>query len=315
MTGMGPGTRVTFLGDNRLLAAWKPGQNLELWDWKEKRLCAEHSLHDTPTGPHRLAATPDGHILALADAQGNIHLHDCRSFRELKCLSRPPLSAGEGLKQQYGRWLNDLCFSYDGQWLAGLYGDGTLRLWQWTSPSDQHQDIHEVGSDWLAASPVGSVIAVTSNLGFIRVWDLEEQSLRGAAIKAPAGVTCAEFSPDGKVLALAGMDRHIWLVDVEAGVLHRLAGHDLSVTCLAFSPDKRTLASSSKDGTVRLWHVPTRQELFVIHAQGGSVPIQSLAFSPDGKCLVVALGPTVEVWPTEEPFRLVEGLPREKVSR
>jgi WD40 repeat protein len=53
----------------------------------------------------------------------------------------------------------------------------------------------------------------------------------------------------------------------------------------AFSPNGKTLATASWDGTVKLWHVPTRQELLTL--RGSGEVIWSVAFSPDGKTLAV----------------------------
>ena len=49
------------------------------------------------------------------------------------------------------------------------------------------------------------------------------------------------------------------------------------------SPDGRTLATAGWDGVVKLWHVPTGQEMATLEATEGNV--WSVAFSPDGMSL------------------------------
>ena len=64
-----------------------------------------------------------------------------------------------------------------------------------------------------------------------------------------------------------------------------LCGHDNVPCCAAFSPDGRTIASGAADATVRLWDTAARRELHVVRGHAHSV--LSLAFSPDGRPLVV----------------------------
>jgi WD40 repeat protein len=59
----------------------------------------------------------------------------------------------------------------------------------------------------------------------------------------------------------------------------------MTVDALAFSPDGKRLATAA-GLSVRLWHVPTYQELLVLTEPAGGVT--SLAFSPDGKRLAAA---------------------------
>jgi WD40 repeat protein len=68
-----------------------------------------------------------------------------------------------------------------------------------------------------------------------------------------------------------------------------LSGHSDGCTCAVFSPDGRRLASASRDRTVRIWDVPTRQEL-PLRMPGHTTQIWSVAYSKDGKKLASASG-------------------------
>jgi WD40 repeat protein len=67
--------------------------------------------------------------------------------------------------------------------------------------------------------------------------------------------------------------------------------HQGRVTGVAMSPDGKRVASVGYDGTTRLWDVATGQEVRKFVSAQGGVPL-AVAFSPDGKTLVVSIRET-----------------------
>ena len=94
------------------------------------------------------------------------------------------------------------------------------------------------------------------------------------------------FSPDGTRLAVAS-SIGIWIYDTRPGKkvkeLDLLTGHTEMVRFVAFLPDGNRLASASDDMTVRLWEVPTGEQIATFYKHTGRV--FSVAFSPDGNMI------------------------------
>lgn len=150
-------------------------------------------------------------------------------------------------------------------------------------------------------------------------------------------ITSLALSPDGKTLATGGLDRTICLWDLPSGNRREiLRGHRDRITCLCISPDGQTLASGSYDRTLKLWELPTGLAQYTLIGHDEQVqalrftpkghslvsagsrelrhwatrtgqslpwsikplnPVRSLAFSPNGRILVLGgLDGTVEVW-------------------
>jgi WD40 repeat protein len=113
---------------------------------------------------------------------------------------------------------------------------------------------------------------------------------------AVKSVGLAEFSPDGKVLAVGGDSDTVELWGVTTGERHAtLKDNPRSVSALAFSPDGKTLAVGCYKW-VRLWDTATGEAVRTL--KGHTSDVTYLRFLADGKTLFTASPSEAKLWDT-----------------
>lgn len=121
-------------------------------------------------------------------------------------------------------------------------------------------------------------LAVSGSIdGTVRVWDLLAGHARhGWSLRS--GVSTIALGPDG--LVVAGCEEgtlHLWDAVQGSSVASRVA-HGAAITSLAF-PAQTLLATGSRDGTVKLWRLPSLRPLATL----APLPEGWASFAPDGR--------------------------------
>jgi len=209
----------------------------------------------------------------------------------------------------------DLRFSPDGQRIAALVVDGTVRAWDVASGRELGRIVLTPPGDTsiergsIALTPDGGTVAILywrdagAGRGLehtLAVWDVNQRELRFSrvvesipalpiAVQTPgSGVA---FSPDGQQVAFdsANAFRSVVIVDARNGrELAEFLDHPCWNRVLRFSPDGTRLASGGSDGFVAVWQLAPVTGVCEVKFRAHLGEIKAIAYSPDGRQLATS---------------------------
>jgi len=282
---------LSFSPDGKLLATathnWQ-SDSISLWD-RATGKCLRR-IDVGKNSPFTLVFTPDSKILAAQDHQGEIHLWEVESGKELR-----RFKGHVGFLGNYmGRIVLSVGFIFtpDGKALVARGPDKAIHLWELATG----KDLRKLQADPEDLSPLAfsrdGKMLTTYNEKLIRLWDMESGKEKTRLEGHEASVGSPVFSPDGKTLSvlartpgeLRQVTAYVW--DIASAKLLRKWNLIYQANAYCLSPDGATALAGGHYGDVRLFDLAKGKEIRRLSSP--SWPLNAAAFSPDGKTIAAA---------------------------
>ena len=292
-----------FSRDGERVVTYSLDQTARLWDGRDGKLRAVMGGH---TGQIRSAEiSPDGLRLVTASEDATLRLWRVDTGQLIGVLR----GHSEGFS-----WGSSALYSPDGSRLVSGSKDGTVRVWN-VGLAERNGILlgHESYVYDAAFSNDGRQAATVAWDGTARIWNTTTGNPTAILRHETSIVSSLVYSRDGNRLVTGESARAVNLWNDVATAKPQRDPWFASVqfeegSRIALNPANTILATASKDGTVRLWDLTTKQELAPL--VGHDERSLDVAFHPDGKLLAsTGWDGTIRLWDvaTHEPVTVLRG--------
>jgi len=193
-----------------------------------------------------------------------------------------------------GESVRSLAFTPDDTVLAAAGGnteDFAIHVWDVANGEPIGTLGGHTGIVWdLAFSPDGEMLASVSSDGTAQIRDWRNGDIL-KTLNFPGEVASVSFSPDGRRLAVGGVDEAqmqtaaVWIFSVDSWEPLIKIPERLNIGAMAYSPNGRLLVGGGTSRDVQVWRTSDGTSIFTLsHAH----PITDVAISPDSSTAATA---------------------------
>jgi RNA polymerase sigma factor (sigma-70 family) len=247
---------------------------VRLWDTATGKPLVRHPGPEQGIG--RVVFSPDSKQVATASWEGAIHVWEAATGKLLRHWNRHGTLAFTPRSDAL---------------LCGGWTDGTVRVLDLTTGKEARLfSAHAQGIRTLALARDGRTLVTTGNDGFLRLWDVGTgRQLHDFGGKQKSFVFQLALAPDGSQVATIHQDHVLRLWETATGKLVREQQEQSDCGSVAFSPDGKLVATTvtgigGSPALIRVCEAATGREVWRL--QGDGDPLDTMAFSPDGRTLI-----------------------------
>jgi len=242
-----------------------------------------------------VAYSPDGRQVALTSAD-LIEIWDVATRQSILSL------------RGHSGFTYAVTYSPDGKYLASGGMDTTVKLWDRATGRLIRSFVgHEGSVREVRFSRDSQQIASASEDKSIKLWSVSSDRERATLCGHEHFVHSVCFSPDGHRVASGSLDQTTKTWFAAPSLQLTFHGHDGWVKNVGFGPDSRRVATGSyafaTSNFLQIWDPVTGERIQTFPSV--TIPVQSLAFSPDGQRIAtIGADETGALWNAETGRRL-----------